>query len=69
MPLKLVMLTIIFGTPLVPTFWSILDIPKRRFASDRQKVLWIFIVATLPFIGGMIYILFVRRTTEPLETP
>lgn len=69
MPLKMLMLAIIFGAPLVPTFWSILDIPKRRFASERQKLLWIFIVATLPFIGGMIYILFVRRTTEPLETP
>lgn len=69
MPLKMLMLAIIFGAPLVPTFWSILDIPKRRFASERQKLLWIFIVATLPFIGGMVYILFVRRTTEPLETP
>jgi hypothetical protein len=69
MPLKILMLAIIFGAPLVPTFWSIMDIPKRRFASHRQKVLWLFVVATLPFIGGMIYILFVRRTTEPLEIP
>lgn len=69
MPLKLLLMAIIFGAPLVPTFWSILDIPKRRFASERQKVLWIFVVATLPFIGGMAYILFVRRTTKPLETP
>jgi hypothetical protein len=67
MPLKILMLAAIFGVPLIPTFWSILDIPKRRFATHKKKMLWFFVVATLPFIGGLIYILFVRRTTQPLE--
>lgn len=69
MPLKILILAVLFGAPLVPTFWAILDIPKRRFNSPGQKLLWLFVVATLPFIGGMVYILFVRRTTEPLEVP
>jgi len=67
MPLKILMLAVIFGVPLIPTFWSILDIPKRRFATHKRKMLWFFVVATLPFIGGLIYILLVRRTTQPLE--
>lgn len=67
MPLKILIMAVVFGAPLVPTFWSILDIPKRRFASHGKKILWLFVVATLPFVGGMIYILFVRRHTEPLE--
>jgi cytochrome bd-type quinol oxidase subunit 2 len=66
MPLKLLLMAVIFGAPLVPTFWSIFDIPKRRFASQNKKLLWLFVVSTLPFVGGMIYILFVRRRTEPL---
>jgi hypothetical protein len=67
MPLKILMLAVIFGVPVIPTFWSILDIPKRRFATHKKKMLWFFVVATLPFIGGLIYILFVRQTTQPLE--
>lgn len=69
MPLKILIMALIFGTPLIPTFWSILDIPRRRFATQRQKLAWFFLVATLPFVGGMIYILFKRRHTEPLENP
>jgi len=67
MPLKILILVVIFGTPLIPTFWSIVDIPKRRFATHKKKMLWFFLVATLPFAGGMVYILFVRRHTKPLE--
>ncbi len=67
MPLKLLVFIIIFCAPLVPTFWSILDIPKRRFSTRRQKLTWFLLVATLPFIGAVIYICFVRRTTQPLE--
>ena len=66
MPLQILIMILIFGVPLIPTFWSILDIPKRRFASHKKKMLWFFLVSTLPFVGGMIYILFVRRQTEPL---
>lgn len=67
MPLQILILIVLFGTPLIPTFWSILDIPKRRFATPGKKMMWFFLIATLPFVGGMIYILFIRRHTEPLE--
>jgi len=66
MPLQILIMIVIFGVPFIPTFWSILDIPKRRFTSHKKKMIWFFLVATLPFVGGMIYILFVRRHTEPL---
>jgi cytochrome bd-type quinol oxidase subunit 2 len=53
----------------VPTFWAIFDIPKRRFASHKEKMIWLMTVSTLPFVGAVLYILFKRRHTEPMEIP
>lgn len=67
MPSKLLVLAILLIIPIVPTFWAILDIPKRRFSSTRKKVLWFLTVATLPFLGAICYIVLARRHTEPLN--
>jgi hypothetical protein len=61
------LIIVILISPLVPTFWAIFDIPKRRFETRRQKMLWFFLVSTFPFVGAMIYIGFVRRRTTPLD--
>ncbi|MGD9504084.1 MAG: PLDc N-terminal domain-containing protein [Syntrophobacteraceae bacterium] len=65
MPFKILLLAIAFAIPISPSLWSIMDIPKRKFPSPKQKYLWLAIVASLPCIGGVIYILFERRKTEP----
>ena len=67
MPLKILAVLVFLVGPLIPTFWSILDIPKRRFSSSRKKMIWFALVATLPFVGAMLYIFFVRPHTEALE--
>lgn len=67
MPLKILILLTLFFLPLVPTFWAIRDIPGRQFATDRKRVIWLLVVSTLPFVGALIYIGFVRRHTKPLE--
>jgi hypothetical protein len=64
MPLNILAVVALFSLPLVPTFWAILDIPKRRFSSPRKKAVWFAIVATFPFVGAMFYIILVRRHTE-----
>ena len=68
MPLKLLILVAIFVLPLVPTFWAIQDIPRRRFATPRKKLTWFAVVSTLPFLGAMIYLLIARRHTQPAES-
>ncbi|GLI34534.1 PLDc N-terminal domain-containing protein [Desulforhabdus amnigena] len=67
MPVKILILLFIFAIPLVPTFWALVDIPKRRFSSPGKKILWFLTVSTLPFLGAVLYILLMRRHTEPLE--
>lgn len=65
-PLNLLVLAIILIIPMIPTFWAILDLPRRRFARLRYKVLWFAVVSTLPCIGAALYILLARRHTQPL---
>ncbi|SFM43675.1 PLDc N-terminal domain-containing protein [Thermodesulforhabdus norvegica] len=64
---KVILVLILFGLPLVPTFWAIQDIPKRQFRSFRRKFLWFFAVSTFPFFGALAYILFERKKTEPMD--
>jgi hypothetical protein len=68
MPMKILIVVVMMAIPLIPTFWAILDIPKRRFNSAKQKLIWFFTVSTLPCIGAVLYILVGRRQTIPLET-
>jgi hypothetical protein len=67
MSLGLPILIVLFIMPLVPTFWAILDIPKRSFSTHNRKIVWFLVVSTFPFVGAMIYICFVRRYTEPKD--
>jgi hypothetical protein len=67
MPFNLLLVVTLLALPMVPTFWAILDIPKRRFATTRKKIIWFLVVATLPFIGAVFYVALARRHTEPMD--
>lgn len=65
MPLRMFLVIALVMLPMVPTFWAIQDIPKRRFSTRKRKITWFLLVSSLPFVGAMIYVLFIRRHTEP----
>lgn len=65
---RLFLLIILLIIPMVPTFWAILDIPKRRFSSYRKKIIWFLVVASLPCVGALCYLALARRHTTPSET-
>lgn len=65
---RLVLLIILLVLPMVPTFWAILDIPKRRFSSSKKKIIWFLVVSSLPCVGALFYLALGRRHTEPSET-
>jgi hypothetical protein len=69
MPIKILVVLAILALPLVPTFWAIQDIPKRRFDPPKRKLMWLLFVSSLPFFGAMFYIIIGRRNTQPLEIP
>jgi thiol:disulfide interchange protein len=65
-PVNLGIFIAILIVPIIPTLWAIVDLPRRRFASARSKVLWFALVSTLPCLGATLYILLARRHTQPL---
>jgi hypothetical protein len=69
MPFKILLVVVVLLIPMVPTFWAILDIPKRRFSSTKKKILWFLAVAALPFLGAILYLVLARRHTHPLQIP
>jgi hypothetical protein len=64
--LNLLIVAVIVIVPIVPTFWAILDVPKRRFSSTKYKVIWFAVVAALPCLGAILYFLLVRGRTQRL---
>ncbi|MGC8719656.1 MAG: PLDc N-terminal domain-containing protein [Thermodesulforhabdaceae bacterium] len=64
--LSVVLTLLILFVPLLPTFWAIQDIPKRRFSSTKRKIIWFLTVSTIPFFGAIGYLIFERRKTEPM---
>jgi hypothetical protein len=42
------------------------DVPRRRFASTKSKMIWFAVVSMLPCIGATLYFLLARRNTQPL---
>ncbi len=67
MPIKIMMVALIFIIPILPTIWAIFDIPKRRFSEPKKRLIWLGVVSTLPCIGAILYIAFGRKHTEPLS--
>ncbi len=65
MPLKILILATLFVLPLVPTFWAIQEIPRRQFRTRRRKMIWFAVVATVPFLGAVLYWIVERRHTTP----
>jgi len=67
MPFRLLVVVLVLIVPLVPTFWALQDVPKRRFPTPKKKIMWFLVVSTLPFLGAMFYLFFARRNTETLD--
>jgi hypothetical protein len=67
MPLNILLVFLLFALPIMPTLWALQDIPKRRFGDRKKKLIWFALVATLPCLGAVLYLLLVRRHTQPAE--
>ncbi|MCX7821904.1 MAG: PLDc N-terminal domain-containing protein [Syntrophobacterales bacterium] len=64
--LSVILTLLLLFVPLIPTFWAIQDIPKRKFISPKRKIIWFFTVSTIPFFGALVYLIFERKKTEPI---
>ena len=50
------------------TIWAIVDVALKDFGAVKKKVLW-GVIAAIPFIGFIVYLIFGFRKGEKSETP
>ncbi|MEK6872488.1 MAG: PLDc N-terminal domain-containing protein [Nanoarchaeota archaeon] len=56
-------LFIIFLAVFLTVFWilMIIDVAKRKFKNENDKIVWILIVILLSWLGAIIYYFVVKR--------
>lgn len=59
--LELVFLLLILGTPVVLWIWAAADLLSSRFANSIEKLIWIIVIAFLPVIGAILYLIIGRK--------
>ena len=50
------------------TMWAIVDVALKDFGAIKKKVLW-GVIAAIPFIGFIIYLIFGFRKGKKSKTP
>jgi hypothetical protein len=62
--------TLIFLAVCIPFFigtvWAVLDVAQKSFGTSRRKALW-WLVASVPFAGFIVYLLFGLRKGQKLD--
>jgi hypothetical protein len=58
MTLKLLGIFLVLCVPFfIATIWAIVDVAQKDFGTVGQKALW-WVVASVPFVGFIIYLVF-----------
>ncbi len=50
------------------TIWAIVDVAQKDFGTVKKKVIW-GVIAAIPFIGFIVYLIFGFRKGKKSETP
>ena len=62
----------VFLTLCIPFFlmsiWAIVDVAQKDFGAIKNKVIW-GVIAAIPFIGFIIYLIFGFRKGKKSKTP
>jgi hypothetical protein len=50
------------------TIWAIIDVAQKDFETTGKKALW-WVIASVPFVGFMVYLVFGFRKGKKSQTP
>ncbi|MBS3091413.1 PLDc N-terminal domain-containing protein [Candidatus Pacearchaeota archaeon] len=42
--------------------WMIVDVAKRHFKNDAEKIVWILVVVLAGWLGALVYFIIIRST-------
>lgn len=50
----LIILTMVL-LPSIFWLWALIDVVKNEFEPEKNKLVWLLVVALLPFVGSLLY--------------
>jgi hypothetical protein len=54
---EIIVVSLFFLLPTVLWIWAIIDLLKRKFSSDANKIIWALVIIFIPIIGSLIYLI------------
>lgn len=55
------MIIAVVGVFVLITWWAIRDAFRREFPSTNEKMFWIQLATLVPFLGGIIYMIYGKK--------
>ncbi len=52
---------VLLVVPVLPNLWAILHIFRCDFNTGQEKMVWLAVSVFIPFLGGLIYLIWGRR--------
>ncbi len=65
---NLLIVIVILLLPLVLTFWAIRDVAYGQFPTTKTKYIWFAVVALLPGLGALFYLVAGRSQRRQMPT-
>lgn len=57
---KIILYAVLLLIPIIPTFWAIIDVSRRRFDDNLLQLIWLGIITILPFFGAVGYFVWLK---------
>jgi hypothetical protein len=61
--LELIVLLLVIGLPFALFVWAIVDLIKRDFSNNVNKVIWALVIIIVPFFGSLVYLIAGRKAS------
>ncbi|MEJ8758662.1 PLD nuclease N-terminal domain-containing protein [Pontibacter sp. H259] len=56
-----IIIILFLGMPVLLWLWAIIDLLRSNFADSVTKLIWLVVVAFIPFLGAILYLLIGRK--------
>jgi hypothetical protein len=60
-PVEVIFLLLFAVVPFALWIWAIIDLQRGKFTNNTTKLIWLVVVAFIPFLGAILYLLIGKR--------
>ena len=58
---ELIVVVLFMIAPAALIIWAIIDLLKRNFGNDTNKLIWALVIILVPFLGAIVYLVAGRK--------